>query len=254
MLNIANFAFYEATNLRSSRLSFRISLRAISKHKTLVAKDLIKSDIPVLNLSDDPINAINLMEEYKVTHLPVVETGIFIGLVSEEELMSSVQPSHGLLNNDFELQDLRVGANQHIYDVLKVAAAYDLTVIPVVDANKQFLGAITLTDLVDAFAEMQAVTEPGGVIILEMNSQDYTLSHLANIVEENGAKILSATLTTFPDSTKVELTLKINKDNLGPILQSLNRFDYQVKASYQEPEFGEDLRDRYEELMKYLNM
>lgn len=193
------------------------------------------------------------MEEFKVGHLPVVEGEKYMGLVSEDELEVQGTAESGLLNPGHELMDISVKPSQHILDVLKLAAEHHLSVIPVV-FNDRYEGCITLTDLIDHFARTQAVSEPGGVIVLEMNAIDYSLQEISGIVEGNDAKILSATLTSIESSNRVEVTLKINKEDLGGILQTFSRYDYQVKASFQEARPNDDLQNRYDEFMKYMNI
>ena len=87
-----------------------------------------------------------------------------------------------------------------------------------------------------------------------MNEHDYTMTQIARIVEENNAKILSSYITSLPDSTQIEVTLKINTTDLDRIIQTFNRYDYIVKASYQKGRLQEDLKKRYDELMNFLNM
>ena len=193
------------------------------------------------------------MEEFKVAHLPVIEGEKYLGLVSEDELEVQGATQNGLLNPGHELMDISVHPAQHILDVLKLTAEHHLTVIPVA-VGDHFEGCITLTDLIDHFARTQAASEPGGVIVLELNAIDYSLQEIAGIVEGNDAKILSATLTTIDNSNQVEVTIKINKEDLGGILQTFSRYDYRVKASFQEAQSNDDLQNRYDEFMKYMNI
>ena len=95
----------------------------------------------------------------------------------------------------------------------------------------------------------------GGVIVLELNANDYSLAQIARIVEDNDAKILSSHVTSIPNSFKMEVTLKINQTDLTSIIQSFQRFDYTIKASFQGSNRQEDvLRKNYDHFMLYLNV
>ncbi|NNE30644.1 MAG: CBS domain-containing protein, partial [Saprospiraceae bacterium] len=96
--------------------------------------------------------------------------------------------------------------------------------------------------------------EPGAVIVLEMSKRDYSLSELSRIVESEHAKILSSYITTNLDSERIDVTIKINRQEISRILASFERFEYQVKASFQEGDFYDSLRDRYDSLITYLNV
>jgi acetoin utilization protein AcuB len=102
--------------------------------------------------------------------------------------------------------------------------------------------------------EMSGIREAGGVLVLEMNQVDYSLAHIAQCVESNNARILSSHITSPPDTTLLEVTLKINQSDLSRIIQTFERYDYHVKATFQKTEFYDDLQRRYDELMKYLNL
>ena len=99
-----------------------------------------------------------------------------------------------------------------------------------------------------------AINQPGSIIVLEMTQNDYSLSEIAQIIESNDAKILSMYITSRIDSTLLDVILKINKQDLNAIIQTFSRYNYTIKASYGEKEDPEDLRDRFDSLMNYLNV
>lgn len=214
----------------------------------------IAPEIPELNLSDNGVNALNLMEQFGVRHLPIVQDGQFLGLVCEEEILSLELPTQPFFNIHHEFPMICLQARHHIFDALKVMVEQKLSLLPLIDEELHYIGSITVESMLQALANAQAVHDPGAVIVLEMNSNDYSLSQIAQIVEGNDARILSTTLSAFPESTRVEVTLKINKEDLNPIIQTFNRYEYNVVDTYMEPRYSEDLRERYEEFMKFLNM
>ncbi|MCB0760649.1 MAG: CBS domain-containing protein [Flavobacteriales bacterium] len=220
----------------------------------MIVKDYISHDCPELTRMDNPENALNLMDEYQVSHLPVVEQGKYLGLVSEDELEVRDTPNSGLVNTDRDLIQAKIGPDQHIFDALRMVTESHITVVPVVGADNNYLGCITRTAILECLSQTQSVADPGGIIVLETQSNDYSLQEIAGIVEGNDAKILSVSLANASESSLLEITLKVNKTDLNGIIQTFNRYDYTIKAYYQEPRFENDLRDRYEEFMKYLNM
>ena len=219
----------------------------------ITAQNLLKTDLPVLSAQDDPINALNLMDEFRVCHLPVVENGKFLGLISETTLLSVDEIVTHDIDNGLQLVKSSVAPGVHILEILKAASEQHLTLVPVVDTENNYLGAVTLEDLVEKMSEMQGASQRGGIIVLEMWEKDYSLQQIARIIEENDAKILSTSVSQG-ENGKIEVNLKINQPDVNPILQSFERFSYDVKASYQEAEYTEDLKKRYEELMRYLNI
>ena len=137
--------------------------------------------------------------------------------------------------------------------LLVVLEENSLCVVPILSEEKKYLGAISNRKLLYTIAKSAAVQSIGGVIVLEMNQNDYSLSEISRIVESNNAKILSSYITSLPDSTKMELTIKINITELEIIIADLKRFEYKVMASYQDNSSNDDMTERYESLMRYLN-
>lgn len=217
------------------------------------SNQFLRTDLPALNAQDDPINALNLMDEYRVGHLPVVENGKYMGMISENALLGIESMDSD--DNTLQLQLLKVSVRpeMHILDILKVVTQNHINAVPVVDEHDNYLGMIMLEDLAEKLSEMQGAHQRGGIIVLEMWEKDYSMQQIARIIEENNAKILSTTVTAGEDG-KIELNLKINQPDLGPIMQSFERFGYSIKASYQESEYTEDLKNRYDELMRFLNI
>lgn len=178
---------------------------------------------------------------------------MLLGIISEDEIMSKDlgEPigSYGLsLNNAF------VKNSDHLFEVMSRLAEFNLSVIPVVDREENYLGMITQEDLLQFYANSFSFTEPGGIIVLEMNRIDYSLAEIARIAEAENVTILSSFLTTNPDTTKVYVTIKINQQDIQNLIATFERYDYTIKASFTEDTYLEDLKDRYDALMSYLNV
>lgn len=220
----------------------------------MTAKDLIQDTIPPLKTSDTGKKALSWMDEFRVSHLPIVNNIDFLGLISEEDILNMNAPETPLGNHTLSLTRSFVYENQHVYEVMKLIAKLKISVVPVLSQEQHYMGLITLPDLVHSMASIVAIEGGGGIITLEVNLHNYSLSEIAHIVESNDAKILSSYISSPLDSSKIELTLKIDKMDLSRILAAFSRYNYTVTASYHESEFIDDLKSRYDALMKYLNI
>lgn len=220
----------------------------------MLAEDIISVEVPPLKTSDSGLKALSWMEEFKVAHLPIVNHQDFLGVISEEDIMNMNAPEEALGNHKLSLVKPYVLQNQHIYDVIKRITELNLSVIPVLNHEQQYMGLITLPDLVKNLANLSSIRDTGGIIILELNERDYSLTQIAHIIEQNDAKVLSTYIHSIPDSTRLEVTVKINRSDLRAILQTFTRYNYTVKASYYEHGTDDDLDSRYGMLMNYINM
>jgi acetoin utilization protein AcuB len=220
----------------------------------MLAKQLITDGILPLKTSDTGRVALSWMEDFRVMHLPIVNNEGFLGLISEFDIYSFNDFDEAIGNHQLSLTKSYVYDYQHLYDVMSLMQQNQLSLIPVVDSNENYLGSITLQSLLDYFALSLSVVEPGGILVLEMSSADYSLAEISRIVESNDAKILSVFITTDPDSTRLEISLKLNRIDLASVMQTFIRFNYNIKAAFNERNDQDDLRERYDSLMNYLNI
>lgn len=220
----------------------------------MIARNLISSWLLPLKTSDTGQDALNRMDEYKVSHLAIVNNEDFLGLISEQDVINFNNLNEPLGNHKLTLNNPYIAENQYIFDALKLAHEFKLSVIPVVDNHERYLGCITLQSLLSNLAETLSVDSPGAYVVLEMSENDYSLTEIANIVESNNGKVLSTFLYTQSESTLISVVLKLNTIEIGPILQTFSRFNYSITASFGDDENEEDLKERYDSLMNYLNI
>lgn len=216
------------------------------------ALNLISKSLPVLSRGDSAMHVLNLMDELRVNDLPVVENGLFIGLANESDFLNA-EVYQGEVQAELDLLNVSVLPDSHVLDVLKVVSENDVTVIPVVDEGNNYLGSITSADLLDHLAEMLGAMREGGIIVLQVFERDHSIQQIARIIEENNAKILSLSVVAVSEGN-LEMHIKIDLPDLNPILQSLERFNYNVLSKFQAAQYDDELKDRYNELMRYLNM
>jgi acetoin utilization protein AcuB len=220
----------------------------------MLAGELITEDIPPLKVTDTVELALDWMEQFKVSHLPVVNDRKLIGLVSEADLLDYERPDEQINVSKLHLLKPAIHDYQHTYDLVRLMTSLNLTLIPVTDDNDLYKGCITLKGLVHNISTMISVQNPGGVIVLEMNQNDYSVTQIGNIIEGNDAKILSLHVSSKPDSTQIEVTIKVNREILTGIIQTFNRYNYNVKASYTPSEYKDGLDDRLKQFLHYLNI
>jgi len=220
----------------------------------MLARDLISIDIPPLTIHDDGKRALEWMDEFKVSHLPIIDKTTYVGLVSDTEIIDLVASTEHIGKLRKTLGKPFIFEYQHAYEVLKLYAMLKITLIPVLDERERYMGVITQQQLLNYFAEMTDAVDPGSLIVLELHEKDYSLSQIAQIAESNGARVLSLFLTPHHNSTELDVTLKINLQDASAVLQTLERYGYVIRASFTQGNSKKDLKDRYDSLMHYLNI
>ncbi|MBZ5857871.1 CBS domain-containing protein [Flavihumibacter profundi] len=220
----------------------------------MINKDLISASLPVLSPKDPVYRALQLMDDYNVIHLPVVDEEKYLGLIAEGDLLNA--------ENDQELVESLLGViskvkvlpANHFTDALQLANEYGLAVIPVAESDMQWVGSIASTDLLKFTGHMIGADEPGGIIVLEMDKRSFAFSEICKLVETNDAQITQLN-THFDNNLGVfYVTIKLNKLELSDIVATFQRYDYQVSYFFGEEQYENELRNNYDHLMNYLNL
>ena len=220
----------------------------------MTARKLIARDIPPLTTEHTGRDAFHLLSDFHVKHLPVVQDGKLMGILSEEEVFS-----HKISDpiGSYDLDHLRKAAvleDEHIFGVIRLMGEQRLTLIPVIDPESNYLGVIAQNDLLRYFSHTASFTGEGAVLVLEMPKRDYSLSNITRIVEEEGIKIMNVFVTSEPDHDNMELTMKLDRTDITRAIASLERYDYRIKETFGELEKATMMRERYDALMYYLNI
>lgn len=219
----------------------------------MIAKELISKLILPLELTDTIDQALTHMSVYFVKDLPVVKDGKLMGILSEDEATSNeldTQLKDIVLNNNY----IFVNTDDHVFEILARLAQNKITVVPVLDYDDNFVGLITQEDIISYYANSFSFKEPGSIVVLETTKRGYSLSEVSRVIELENAAILASFVTTIENTEKILLTIKVNQQEISSIIAALERYDYVIRASFTEDEYEDELKDRYDQLMNYLNV
>jgi acetoin utilization protein AcuB len=217
-------------------------------------KELISATIPTLNLSDTVIQALDLMSEFHVMQLPVVAEDKYLGLVFEEDLLN-LDERATLQSFDTHFSKVAVHANTHFIEAVQILNDYNLSLVPVVDKEKnEFVGCIAAIDLLKELGKTTGASEPGGLIVLEMEQRNFSFSELSKLVETNDAQITQLNSYCDNNTSSFFVAIKINKFEISDIVATFQRYEYNVKYYFGEELYENELRNNYDHLMNYLNI
>ncbi|QIA08614.1 CBS domain-containing protein [Draconibacterium halophilum] len=164
-----------------------------------MAEKLISEVIPSVSSSETGRKALSHMDVYRVSHIPVVDDTKYMGLVSDKLIYDLNLVDAPISSALDKLNTTHAHRDQHIFELAIVMYKLKISVLPVLSEDHYYLGAITLYDLARRFANLFSLQEIGGVLVIEMNVSDYSVSQISQIVESNDVKILSFLLIVNPD-------------------------------------------------------
>ena len=220
----------------------------------MLTTELINNNIPQLKLQDSISKALQLINDYRVTHLPVVSEEKYLGLISEDDLMDAEDDrlTIQVLENSFVKAFVK--ENEHFLNAVNCSNRYETSVVPVINDDEELVGAITLTDLLKALGDFSGANEIGGIIVMEMERSQFAISEISRIVESNDATILHLNTTVQPQTGMLTVTLHLNKKEISTIVASFERYEYDVIYYFGDEKFENEIHINYRHLMNYLDI
>lgn len=220
----------------------------------MLAQELINNILPQLQLTDTVSKALQLMSDFKMTHLPVVSEEKYLGMISEDDLLDEENKKIAIefFQNDFI--PASVNSNKHFLNAVTISNQYHTNVIPVVTETNEFVGTIAGQELLAALGNFSGANEPGAVIVLEMERSSFSISEISRIVESDGAVILHLNITIKPDTSLIQITIHLNKKEISVIIAAFERYEYTVSYYSGEQLFENEIDNNYRHLMNYLDI
>jgi acetoin utilization protein AcuB len=220
----------------------------------MLTRELLSQTLPSLRLTDKVYQALQLMNDNHVAHLPIVEGEKYIGIISEADLLQAENDNAELTELQQSFSDTSVKDDEHFLKAVQLAADSGLSIVPVVTEENELIGSVSYNDLLKFSSEFMSLSEPGGLIVLEMESNQYSFNEISKIVEANDAQITQLNTSNDAETGMMQVTIRINKPEVSDIVASFNRYEYNVKYFFGEELYANELRSNYDNLMNYLKI
>ena len=219
----------------------------------MLVAQMLQTDYPVLQLQDKVSFVLQLMDDYEIQHLPVVVNDAFVGSIAKEDLLDAdeqvpLAALQGYFNSSF------VRKEEFFLSALKVFVENSLSLLAVTNESKEYLGVITSASLLEQLSIFEGTTEPGGIIVLEIERRNYSFGEISRLVETNDAYITQLNTYTESNTGLLIVSIKVNKVEISDIIATFHRYEYVVRYYFGEEQYTNELKDNYNHLMSYLNI
>jgi len=220
----------------------------------MLTRELISQTLPYLHLQDKVYQALQMMNDNHVTHLPIVEGDKYVGLVSEDDLLQAENDNDELAAMEQAFASISIREEEHFLKAVQVAVENSLSVVPVITQDNELIGTVVYNDLLRFSSEFMSLNEPGGLIVLEMNSNQYSFNEISKLVETNDAQITQLNTSNDAETGLMQVTIRINKPEVSDIVATFQRYEYTVKYFFGEELYANELKSNYDNLMNYLKI
>lgn len=215
-------------------------------------EDCIINDIKIRNPGENIGDLQEFVREETISHLPVMKDGIYLGSISVNDIRT-FDPAKTLAEYQYALEGFFARNTDYWLDTLETFARNQTNILPVLNLENEYLGYLELSEIMSSFNETPFLNEPGGIIVMEKGSKEYSFSEISQIIESHNGSLLGIFVSSKEDSL-TRITAKISSSGLNVILQTLRRYGYNIVSEHQEDNYNQSIDERSEYLGKYLNI
>lgn len=220
----------------------------------MTASELVTPGFAVVSPKDKISIVVDLFLDTCVSHFAVIKDNLLVGIIPAE---IALQHSH----TDKKVEDLKddfihalAYEEQPAMQVFEIMNKHQLSSLPILNSSNHYFGTITSDTLQHAIGDIFAFRQSGGIIVLNVGSKDYSLSEISRIVESNNSKILVCFVNANEAAATLQVTLKVDSFDIEHIVATFHRFGYHTLFQYPSGSQNDELKERYDLLMKLFDL
>lgn len=219
----------------------------------MITEALIDKAYVSLNSQMTVDAACKVFDDSHQSNLPVVDFGMYKGVLFKNQLQGHKKDEIILEELSSQFRPISVLVETRMVTALEKMANQGIAFLPVVNHSSEMIGVLSSAGLWSEFASRSSLLGTGSWIMLSMLQKDYSLSKLAHLVESHRLMIVMHFVQFHQGTDTVDVHLKVNRENVNELIQSLQRYGYVVTGVIQPKKFVDDWEDKFEELMRFFS-
>ncbi|WP_334124197.1 HPP family protein [Empedobacter brevis] len=213
--------------------------------------EYLSNEVKPGKVDSSPSQLLEVVQENKLTHLPLLKGLDFVGNISEEDLIELSMDDKKVDYTSY-LESFYLSESSTLLDAIQMMYANQANILPIMNEQSRYLGSITETDIINTFANFPFVSAQGVSMLVSIAEKDLSMTAISNIIEVNNGKVLGMLIVGYKEDS-VYVLLKFSSSNLLAIGETFERYGYQVIQKFYNDEKQELLQSRYAQLLKYMN-
>jgi acetoin utilization protein AcuB len=179
--------------------------------------------------------AIALMKQHSIRHLPVVHGEKLVGWVTEGDIREAFLASivEDVTVGDIMIKEpVTISANANLEDAAEILFTHRIGGLPVLDGSR-LVGIITVADIMAAFIEVMGILTESSRIDVVLGDQPDALENVSKIARDHGSEIISVGMSAHDNRNERVYYLRLTKDDTRTIVDAIEDAGYHV-LSYTE--------------------
>lgn len=211
----------------------------------MLVQDIMQRGVIVVSPKQKLPELMHLLRRRGVRHLPVMEEGSLVGIISDRDLKGAVaslvagqdgspseSPSSELTAADVMTRAVvTVAPMFSVEEAARLMVTKKISALPVTEGGR-LVGIVTETDVLHLFIRALGVTEPSSRIDVTLGDDAHGLGRAIQIAEAAGMTISSVMSLKSPVTGLREAVLRVTTINPGPAIKSLEAQGFSVRDSW----------------------
>jgi len=185
--------------------------------------------------------------------LPVIDNGVFRGILFKNQVSDNKQNNLTVADLRDQFRQVSVNEDTRMVSALKKMVSEGVALLPVLNQEGEIKGVMRAKHLWNEFASRSSMLGEGSWIILTMPKKDFSLSRISHLIESHDLFLVMHFVQFYQGGNVIDVHLKVNRENVNELLQSLQRFGYHVSGVIQPKKYVDDWENKFEELMRFFS-
>ena len=187
------------------------------------------------------------------SNLPVIDNGVFRGILFKNQVSDNKQNNLTVADLRDQFRQVSVNEDTRMVSALKKMVSEGVALLPVLNQEGEIKGVMRAKHLWNEFASRSSMLGEGSWIILTMPKKDFSLSRISHLIESHDLFLVMHFVQFYQGGNVIDVHLKVNRENVNELLQSLQRFGYHVSGVIQPKKYVDDWENKFEELMRFFS-
>jgi acetoin utilization protein AcuB len=206
----------------------------------MLVRDIMRSPVVSISPGTTLEDAYRTMNERSIRHLPVLQEGRLVGIVTDRDLrlatsaLSATPFAPGSRVSAIMCREpLTADPMDPVEDAARTMRERKIGCLPVLD-DERIVGIITGIDLLDALMRMTGVDKPSGRLEVRLPDRPGELARLTSFLSHRDLNVHS--ILTYPDAPGViRIVLRVGSIEVRLIAQDLRRSEFEVLWPPEKP-------------------
>jgi len=190
----------------------------------MLVSEIMSRELVTISSDKRVSQALQLMQQRRIRHLPVMEGGRMVGWITSRDLREVLLASmmEKITVADVMIKaPISVTADTGVEEAARLVQEHKIGGMPVLEGDR-LVGVITMLDLIGAFLTLLSLLRSSSRLDLLLEDKPGAMEGAAKIIKKAGGKILNLGLGPVRGHQR-SYYVRLRKADLGPIVEALEQ-------------------------------